>query len=68
MTTSVSRKTTATPTTTPLELAVENLDQEQIRTRAYELYEQRGRVDGFAEQDWFTAESEMLGKMFKAAA
>jgi len=68
MTTPASRKTTATPTTTPTELAVENIDQEQIRLRAYELYEQRGRADGFAEQDWLTAESEMLGKMFKAAA
>ena len=67
MTTPASRKTTTTPTPTSVELA--NTDhQEQIRKRAYELYEQRGRVDGFDEQDWFTAESEMLGQMFKAAA
>lgn len=68
MTTPVSRKTSSTPTPTSTELSVENIDQEQIRTRAYELYEQRGRIDGFAEQDWYTAESEILGKMFKAAA
>jgi hypothetical protein len=32
---------------------------EQIRRRAYELYEQRGRQDGFHEQDWLQAESEI---------
>ena len=30
-----------------------------IRVRAYELYEQRGRVEGFAQDDWFQAETEM---------
>ncbi|MBZ5631250.1 MAG: DUF2934 domain-containing protein [Acidobacteriia bacterium] len=30
-----------------------------IRVRAYELYEQRGRVEGFAHDDWFQAETEM---------
>lgn len=35
---------------------------EQIRRRAYELYEQRGRHDGFHEQDWFQAESEILSR------
>lgn len=33
---------------------------EAIRRRAYELYEQRGRQDGFHEQDWLQAESEIL--------
>ncbi len=33
--------------------------QEQIRRRAYELYEQRGRNDGFELNDWLQAESEM---------
>jgi hypothetical protein len=32
---------------------------EAIRRRAYELYEQRGRQDGFHEQDWLQAESEI---------
>jgi hypothetical protein len=35
--------------------------QEQIRHRAHELYEQRGRVDGLASDDWFQAEAEILG-------
>ena len=35
---------------------------EQIRRRAYELYEQRGRQDGFHEQDWLQAETEILSR------
>jgi Protein of unknown function (DUF2934) len=34
--------------------------EERIRVRAYELYEQRGRADGFAEQDWRQAEQEVV--------
>jgi hypothetical protein len=34
---------------------------ERIRQRAYELYEQRGRVDGFALDDWLRAETEIRG-------
>ena len=34
----------------------------QIAQRAYELFEQRGRQDGFAMQDWLQAEQE-LGHM-----
>ncbi len=34
----------------------------RIRERAYELYEQRGMVDGFALDDWFQAEIEMKGE------
>jgi Protein of unknown function (DUF2934) len=33
--------------------------QEQIRRRAYELYEQRGRDDGHELDDWLHAESEV---------
>jgi DUF2934 family protein len=35
--------------------------KESIRRRAYELYEQRGRVEGFALDDWLQAEREILG-------
>jgi hypothetical protein len=35
--------------------------EERIRRRAYELYEQRGRVSGFALDDWLQAEGEILG-------
>jgi hypothetical protein len=30
--------------------------------RAYELYEQRGRADGFDVQDWLQAEQEVHGR------
>ena len=30
-----------------------------VQTRAYELYERRGRVDGHAEQDWYQAEADL---------
>ncbi len=32
----------------------------EIAKRAYELYEQRGRKDGFADEDWLQAEREIL--------
>lgn len=34
--------------------------QDLIRLRAYELFEERGRVDGFAHEDWLRAEIEIL--------
>ena len=36
--------------------------EEKIRVRAYELYEQRGMIDGHALDDWLQAEGEILGK------
>lgn len=33
--------------------------EERIRRRAFELYEQRGRTDGFALDDWLQAEGEV---------
>ena len=32
------------------------ISQEAIARAAYELYERRGRIDGFDQQDWFEAE------------
>ena len=40
---------------------------ESIRRRAYELYEQRGRQDGFHEQDWLQAESEILSSLSRTS-
>jgi Protein of unknown function (DUF2934) len=34
--------------------------QDQIRRRAYELYEQRGSNDGYEVRDWLQAESEVV--------
>jgi hypothetical protein len=36
--------------------------QQQILKRAYELFEERGHVDGYADQDWLKAEEEILAK------
>lgn len=33
--------------------------EDLIRRRAYDLYEQRGRIDGYALRDWLQAESEV---------
>ena len=35
---------------------------EEIRLRAYELYEERGRQEGFDQEDWARAETEVLSK------
>ena len=35
---------------------------DQICQRAYELYESRGRQDGFSEQNWFDAEQQLLAR------
>jgi hypothetical protein len=42
--------------------------EEQIRLRAYELYEKRGKENGHELDDWLQAEAEVLGKQRKAAA
>jgi len=43
--------------------------EQQIRQRAYEIYEQRGSQDGSPEQDWLQAEAEILQvSALKAAA
>ncbi|HKV48759.1 MAG TPA: DUF2934 domain-containing protein [Candidatus Acidoferrales bacterium] len=36
--------------------------QQNIRERAYQLYEQRGRRNGYALQDWLQAEAEIAGR------
>ena len=35
---------------------------EEIRRRAFELYDERGREPGYAEQDWLRAEAEILAR------
>jgi DUF2934 family protein len=41
--------------------------QEQIRRRAFELYELRGREDGHDQDDWLQAESELVQQRARAA-
>jgi hypothetical protein len=42
--------------------------QEQIRRRAYELYQQRGRDDGHETDDWLQAESEVTQQKARTVA
>ncbi len=39
-----------------------------IRTRAYELYLERGQQDGFDQDDWFRAEAEVLSQTQRRTA
>jgi hypothetical protein len=41
--------------------------EQQIRQRAYELYEQRGRTDGHDLDNWLQAEYEIKGRQANAA-
>ena len=42
--------------------------EEEIRQRAYELYVERGRQDGFEAEDWARAETEILGRYQRESA
>jgi hypothetical protein len=39
-----------------------------IRFRAYELYEQRGKADGHALDDWLQVEAELTGQQALSVA
>ena len=47
------RKTVSPSNPTPIDL------DDQIRRRAYELFEERGRTPGFENEDWLRAEHEI---------
>ena len=54
------KQSTSTPDTEPqVTIEVQDLT-EQIRQRAYELYELRGQGDGHELDDWLRAESELI--------
>ncbi len=38
----------------------EHNPEDAVRKRAYELYVERGRTDGNADEDWLRAEAEIL--------
>ena len=46
-------------TLTKRDVAITSHVDEDMRARAYELYEVRGRTDGHAEDDWLQAEGEV---------
>ncbi len=39
----------------------ENLE-DAIRKRAFKLYEERGKADGYATEDWLRAETEVIAQ------
>jgi len=53
---SAIRKNSVSVAPTPTDL------ETQIRQRAYELYEERGRTPGQETEDWFRAEREVLAR------
>jgi hypothetical protein len=61
MSTHVTKKPPTAVTSDPQDL------EHQIRLRAYELYEARGREDGHEVEDWLRAEEEIAVKKFRIA-
>jgi len=57
------KKLPTSVTSEPQELELE----QQIRERAYELYEERGREDGHEQEDWLRAKEEITIKKFRPA-
>jgi hypothetical protein len=55
-------------TYTPANIVTDPNREEEIRRRAYALYEQRGREDGHDVDDWLRAEAEVTAQTMKAAA
>jgi hypothetical protein len=62
MSTDITKKPVATVRSEP-----QDLDQ-QIRLRAYQLYETRGREDGHELDDWLRAEEEFTWKKVRTVA
>jgi hypothetical protein len=58
----VTKKPPATVASEPQE------HEHQIRLRAHELYEERGREDGHELDDWLRAEEEIAAKKIRTAA
>ena len=54
--TSPARKNVSPNSPTPIDLEV------KIRERAYQLYEERGRLGGQENEDWLQAEREVLAR------
>jgi hypothetical protein len=66
MSTDATKKSPTAVTTKPQEPELEL--ELQIRLRAYELYEARGKEDGHDRDDWLRAEEEIKKKKVRTAA
>jgi hypothetical protein len=53
---------------TQMPVLTENDLRRRIELRAYELYLDRGRLDGFHEQDWLQAEDEIINSIVQPLA
>jgi hypothetical protein len=62
MSTDITKKASATVRSEPQDL------DSQIRLRAYQLYEARGREDGYELDDWLRAEEEVTQKKVRTIA
>ena len=60
----VTKKQPTSATSEPQDIELED----QIRLRAHELYEARGREDGHELEDWLRAEEEITGKQARPIA
>lgn len=58
------KKSPTSVTSDPHDLELED----QIRQRAYELYEARGGEDGHELEDWYRAKEEITIKKFRTAS
>ena len=45
---------------------IEPIVEREIQIRAYELYVERGKLQGFALEDWLKAEAEVLAKSLRS--
>ncbi|HEX4921347.1 MAG TPA: DUF2934 domain-containing protein [Candidatus Bathyarchaeia archaeon] len=59
-----SKKSPISVTSEPQDLELDD----QIRERAYELYEARGRGDGHDTEDWLQAETDLAEKKVRPIA
>lgn len=60
--TPIGQGSKGTETNNPGFQSVDQRIEEEIRIRAYELFEQRGRKEGHHDEDWARAEAEVLAK------
>ena len=57
----VSQKSDSSAQPKPLKRdSMTTFSEEEIRTRAYQIYEFRGRTDNHADEDWSQAETELM--------
>jgi hypothetical protein len=56
------KKSVTSLSSSPISFSARDLES-KIRQRAFELYEERGCVAGFDQEDWLRAEREILSRL-----